>query len=89
MIFSLEDPLSYKNPEALIKLVSDVVSVLSKYSGRENFTFASDIVNWLKLALSRFGYTMRIYRQDSVDEDFVNICEKLNKLGFILDKEDI
>lgn len=86
-IYSLRDPLTYQNPDDLIEKIVIASEIFKKYFKKENFSISYRLKEWLKTAISRYGYKLQLPSQeDFIDSKLLEVSKILNQIGYIIAK---
>lgn len=80
-IFNTRKVLDYDTPESLTQKLEALTKIVDKYQDRLSYMMYNDIVDWMRAALIRFGFSTQKLSQSGF-EQFQPTVRTLNRLGF-------
>ena len=80
-IFNTRKVLEYETPESLAQKMEALTNIMDKYQDRLSYRLYNDIIDWIRSAMIRFGYSTQKISQSGF-EQFQPTVSTLNRLGF-------
>lgn len=86
-IFNTRKVLEYDTPESLTQKLEALTKIVDKYQDSLSYRMYNDIVDWIRAALIRFGFSTQKLSQSGF-EQFQPTVRTLNRLGYQVFKND-
>lgn len=80
-IFNTRKVLEYETPDSLANKMEGLTIILDKYQNRLSYQLYNDIIDWIRSAMIRFGFSTQKISQSGI-ESFQPTVRTLNNLGF-------
>ena len=86
-IFNTRKVLESDTPESLALKIEALTNIIDKYQDRLSYQMYNDVVEWIRTALIRFGFSTQKLSQSGF-EQFQPTVRTLNRLGYQVFKND-
>lgn len=86
-IFNTRKVLEYDTPDSLAQKMEALTNIINKYQDRLSYRLYNDVVDWIRSAMIRFGFSTQKLSQSGF-EQFQPTVTTLNRLGYQVSKND-